>query len=302
MRPQLGIAGVFFFLTMIGGASISAQEPGGETAARLIAPKDLEARLGKPGVLILDARPRADYTDDHIPGAVPVDVKAAEELAGKPGGLSDRDAWAAWIRPLGISPEVREIWIVDGKKQIDAARIWWLLTYLGVDHVGLVDGNFKLWAHDIRPTTNAIPIVVPHDFPIRFRRERLATADDVLGVLKDHSARIIDARSLAEHTGGKAMSKRGGRIPESCHLEWSDLVDADGKFLAKSEVKARLDKLGVKPGEPVIAHCQGGGRAAVDTFALERLGLTARNYYLGWSDWGNRDETPVEKDKDAEKP
>lgn len=277
-----------------------AREDRPEAAARLIAPADLQARIGKPGVLVLDTRSRADYLEGHLPESVPVDVKAAEELAARPGGLTDRAAWSAWIRPLGISPEVREIWIIDGKKQIDAARTWWLLTYLGVDHVGLVDGNYKLWTEEKRPTTNAAPIVVPREFPIQFRRDRLATAEDVLGALKDHSARIIDARSLAEHTGDKAMAKRGGRVPTSCHLEWSDLVDADGRFLAKSQVKQRLDTLGIKPGEAVITHCQGGGRAAVDTFALERLGLPARNYYLGWSDWGNRAETPVEKD--AKKP
>ena len=89
------------------------------------------------------------------------------------------------------------------------------------------------------------------------------------------------------------MSKRGGHIPAACHLEWSDLVDKDGRFLDPSALRARLAKLGIKPGEPVITHCQGGGRASVDAFALERLGLPTRNYYLGWSDWGNAEQTPV---------
>ena len=47
-------------------------------------------------------------------------------------------------------------------------------------------------------------------------------------------------------------------------------------------------------GESVITHCQGGGRASVDAFVFERLGLPTRNYYLGWSDWGNVEDTPVE--------
>jgi thiosulfate/3-mercaptopyruvate sulfurtransferase len=50
--------------------------------------------------------------------------------------------------------------------------------------------------------------------------------------------------------------------------------------------------LGVKPGQPVITHCQGGGRASVDAFVLERLGHPARNYYLGWSEWGDTQEMP----------
>ncbi|MFO0959795.1 MAG: rhodanese-like domain-containing protein [Isosphaeraceae bacterium] len=291
MRGYVGLA-------LLANAASGAQEtkPEPETAARLIAPVDLQGRLGKAEVRVLDARPKADYEAGHLPGAVLLDTKAASELAGKPGSLADREAWAAWIKPLGLGPEICEVWIVDGKKQLDAARAWWLLTYLGVERVGLMDGNFGLWAREGRPVMKGATPVEPGDFPVKLRRDRLAMADDVLGALKDHSAKIIDARSLAEHTGERAMSKRGGHIPEACHLEWSDLVDDDGRFLAGSAVKDRLAKLGVKPGEAVITHCQGGGRASVDAFALERLGLSARNYYLGWSDWGNRDETPVVKE------
>jgi thiosulfate/3-mercaptopyruvate sulfurtransferase len=72
------------------------------------------------------------------------------------------------------------------------------------------------------------------------------------------------------------------------------LVDEDGRFLDGGALRAKLSALGVKPGQPVITHCQGGGRASVDAFALERLGHPARNYYLGWSDWGNAADTPVE--------
>ena len=98
------------------------------------------------------------------------------------------------------------------------------------------------------------------------------------------------------------MSKRGGHIPAACHLEWSDLVDKDGRFLDAAALRARLEKLGIKPGEPVITHCQGGGRASVDAFALERLGLPTRNYYLGWSDWGNAEQTPVATGAPARSP
>ena len=61
---------------------------------------------------------------------------------------------------------------------------------------------------------------------------------------------------------------------------------------------AKLTEAGVQPGEPVITHCQGGGRASVDAFVLERLGSPARNSYLGWGDWGNAAETPVETGAD----
>jgi thiosulfate/3-mercaptopyruvate sulfurtransferase len=58
-------------------------------------------------------------------------------------------------------------------------------------------------------------------------------------------------------------------------------------------------KAEVEPGEPVIIHRQSGGQALADAFVFERLGFPTRNDDLGWSDWGNADETPVEAGTDA---
>ena len=70
-------------------------------------------------------------------------------------------------------------------------------------------------------------------------------------------------------------------------------IEENGKFLEESVLRQKLVKAGLKEGEPVITHCQGGGRASVAAFALELLGFPTRNYYLGWSDWGNVDDTPI---------
>jgi thiosulfate/3-mercaptopyruvate sulfurtransferase len=83
-------------------------------------------------------------------------------------------------------------------------------------------------------------------------------------------------------------------MPAACHLEWNNLVGKDGRFLPEPDLRAKLEKAGVRPGEPVITHCQGGGRASVNAFVLERLGYPTRNYYESWADWGNAEDTPVE--------
>ena len=184
--------------------------------------------------------------------------------------------------------------VYDANRQLDAARLWWLLRYLGVGQVGLIDGGFPLWEKQERPVTAETRKVEPRKFEVRFRTDRLATRGEVLGALKQGKVRVIDVRSQAEHTGVEKRAKRGGRVPTACHLEWAQFVDADGRFLDEAGLRAKLAKAGVKPGEPVITHCQGGGRASVDAFVFERLGFPTRNYYLGWSDWGNVEDTPVE--------
>src|SRR4051794_38756576 len=66
---------------------------------------DLQKRLAEPNLRLVDVRPRADYDRAHIPGAVWADLKAAESLAARKGGLEDRDGWERWIAPLGIGPD-----------------------------------------------------------------------------------------------------------------------------------------------------------------------------------------------------
>ncbi|HMB08887.1 MAG TPA: sulfurtransferase [Isosphaeraceae bacterium] len=289
---MIRIAAVVLSAMVLAGAPARGDSP-----ALLVSFDELQGRLDDPNLRLLDARPRADYERAHIPGAVRVDAKAAEALASRPGGLTDRGAWQAWVAPLGIGPKT-EVLIYDGDRQLDPARLWGLLRYLGVERVGLIDGNFPLWQKEDRPVATDVPSVAPQPFAVTLRSGRYATRGDVLAAIEQGKARIIDARSEAEYSGEKKLSRRGGHIPAACRLEWSDLVDKDGRFLDEKALRAKLDTLGVEPGEPVITHCQGGGRASVDAFALERLGFPTRNYYVGWSDWGNAEDTPVTTGKE----
>ncbi len=274
--------------------ALLAQSPApAKSAAWLVGFDELQHRLDDPHLRLLDARPRADYDKGHIPGALWVDVKAAEKLSGRPGWLADRAAWEKWLEPLGIGPDAHVL-IYDAKRQLDAARLWWLLSYLGVDHVGLINGGFPLWEKEKRPVTAERSHVQSRRHAARLRNDRLASRADVLEASRQGKSLVIDARTEAEHTGATKRSKRGGRIPKACRLEWNRLVDADGRFLGRPALQAILARAGVKSGEPVITHCQSGGRASVDAFVFEHLGFLTRNYYLGWSDWGNAADTPVE--------
>ncbi|WP_152049739.1 sulfurtransferase [Tautonia marina] len=260
--------------------------------ARLLSFDEVEARLDDPDFVLLDVRPREDYDAGHLPGAVWIDTKEVERLAGEPGGLQDPDRWKTWIKRLGLTPD-SAVYIYDANRQKDAARFWWLVGYLGVDEVGLINGGFPLWESEGRPVSTESVRVEPRDFPVTLRVDRHADRDTVLDAIRTGSAQVIDARSDAEFLGQVARSNRGGHVPTACHIEWSTLVDDEGRFLPEETVRPRLNAIGLEPGKPVITHCQGGGRASVDAFVLQRLGFPSRNYYLGWSDWGNAEETPV---------
>ena len=262
------------------------------SAAQLLTFDELTQRLKDPTLRLLDCQPRADYEKGHIPGAVWVDVKAMEAHAAMPGGLEDRKFWEAQFAKLSIDSK-SAVFVYDAKRQIDAARVWFLLRWVGVENVGLIDGGYPLWARQNRPITTVVPKSEVRPYKVEFHKDVAASRDEVLAAIKDDSASVLDARSDAEFTGTDRKSKRGGHIPTACHLEWTNLVDADGKFIARDIMRTKVEKAGIKTGHDVVCHCQGGGRAAVDAFALELLGFHTRTYYLGWSDWGNAEKTPV---------
>ncbi|MGA9923451.1 MAG: rhodanese-like domain-containing protein, partial [Isosphaeraceae bacterium] len=134
-----------------------------EPSVQLVTFDDLQRRFGEPHLRLLDARSQGEYDKGHIPGAVRVDAKAVEKMAAKPGALTDRATWEAWIAPLGIGPDT-EVLVYDANRQLDAARLWWLLRYLGVGQVGLIDGGFPLWEKQGRPVTAETRKVEPRKF------------------------------------------------------------------------------------------------------------------------------------------
>lgn len=303
LRFSLGIAVTVAAGWLAGSAlpqaTLRAEEPGQSAAktparprAQLLTFDELEKRLKEPNLRLLDCRPRADYDKGHIPGALWIDTKTLESHAAKAGGLEDRKFWEDWAATLGIDSK-SAVFVYDAKRQLDAARVWFFLRWIGVENVGLVNGGYPLWTRQNRPVATAVPKVEARRFKVEFRKEVAATRDEVLAAVKADSANVLDARTDAEFAGTDRKSKRGGHIPAACHLEWTNLVDEDGKFLDREPLKKKVESSGIDLGSDVICHCQGGGRASVNAFAMELLGLHSRTYYLGWSDWGNADATPV---------
>jgi len=109
---------------------------------------------------------------------------------------------------------------------------------------------------------------------------------------------IIDARSESEFCGdNKLQNQRGGHIPGAVHLEWSDAIHPDThKFRSAADLVEIFTDAGIDLTKPSVTHCQSGGRASVMAFTLELMGAKeVSNYYRGWSEWGNTEDTPVFK-------
>jgi thiosulfate/3-mercaptopyruvate sulfurtransferase len=256
------------------------------------------AELAKPEVaadfIILDVRSQAAYDQSHIPGARRVDHdvwKAAFDDG------DDAGAWSQRIGALGIDADANVV-VYDDAALKNAARIWWLLRYWGVDNARLLNGDWQTWTADGLPVTRDVPdpatAAVFGASPVA---DRLLFKDELLDLLGGGQLQVIDSRSEGEFCGTTALkNKRAGAIPGAVHLEWSDLIDGEShRFKPAGQMQSLLDEAGIDLARPLTTHCQSGGRASVMVFALELMGADdVSNYYKGWSEWGNEADTPIE--------
>lgn len=259
-------------------------------------PFDLKIQLGDSELIILDVRDENSFRLGHIPGARRVDVEAWREKSLAKGGLHDEQFWADSVGKLGIG-NAKQV-VVYGGNITDAARVWWTLKYLGLTHVALLDGGFDAWLDTDYPITRTPADIEEADFKPVFQADRLEELENLRESYSDPRQTVVDARSAGEFSGTEVKGDRGGRIPGAIHLEWKDLLDDHGRFLSTDELQKLFASRGVAPEKTVVTHCQSGGRASVDAFALELAGFApVKNYYCGWQEWSAVKELPVETDK-----
>jgi thiosulfate/3-mercaptopyruvate sulfurtransferase len=274
---------------LLGSAHLGAQ-PAYPRPQLLLEAKDLQAGADK--FVILDARSKAKYTEGHIPGAVWVD----HDAWSKDFGINPNDKeWPGRASRLGID-NVKPVAVYDDGGVKDAARIWYILRYLGVKDVRLVNGGLAAWKAEKLPLSDkleAIPLTVFKAGPPLASLH--ADQDRVLNFLKEKKTQIIDARSEKEYCGDTKTAKRSGSMPGALHLEWNEAIDPKTKkFKSADEVTKLFQDAGIDLSKPSVTYCQSGGRASVMVFTMELMGAKeVANYYRSWSEWGNAEATPV---------
>jgi thiosulfate/3-mercaptopyruvate sulfurtransferase len=238
-------------LVLPGAAEAQAPLPDQpELLTMLTAPAELRKKLQEPGLRILDARPRSDYGNGHIPGAVWVDVKGWQQLGSKPGGFQDAKAWGVKVGQLGIARDTPVV--VYGSSLPDAARVWWTLKYAGLSNVALLDGGWGLWAKEQRPVDSSSPRIEAVNFQPEFQADRLEEIDSLKKSVRSGKVTVVDARTAAEFTGQDVRGKRGGHIPGAKHLEWKDLLTEDGRFRSPGQLRELFRRRGIEPDQTAV--------------------------------------------------
>lgn len=236
--------------------------------------------------------------ESHLPGAVFVELK--EDLSDpvqEHGGRSPLPSpvrLAELFGNLGIDQSTAVVVYEDGNGPA-AARLWWILKYLGLDNVFVLDGGYSAWKAAGLPVTNEIPQISSRTFIPKIRTEWLADQNEVKTALNRGETELVDSRDANQYLGLEApFDPVTGRIPGSVNLFWKDGLAADGKWRSSEEQRKRFEVLGNS--KEIIVYCGSGISACLNVLALSEAGYSNVKLYAGsWSDWISYPENPIER-------
>lgn len=271
----------------------------------IVSMKWVLARLYEQDLTIVDCRfqlndpeaGRRAYAESYIPGAVYLDLEKdlsspVEEHGGR-HPLPDITTLAAKLGKLGIQCDTRVV-AYDDQGGAMASRLWWLLTYMGHEHVYVMEQGFTAWREGGFPVTSATPAIrVPARYEPTLHPELLVDVDAVREASRFGNATLIDSREPHRYQGlEEPIDKVAGHIPGAVNAFWKDSLAPDGRWLTPDQQSERFAAL--PKDKPLIVYCGSGVTACPNVIALREAGFTDVRLYAGsWSDWISYEGNPI---------
>jgi thiosulfate/3-mercaptopyruvate sulfurtransferase len=253
--------------------------------------------LDDPQIAIADCRfsladpelGQQQYLHHHIPGAhylhLNRDLSSPVQRHGGRHPLPNLELFAQKLGALGVtSPEVLLV-VYDDSRFAFAARLWWLMRYLGHDRVAILDGGFKGWEAGGYPLTDAIPRSNLGTFSPQIRPDRLVDIETVKTRSPLPEVALIDSRERDRYLGNhEPIDPIAGHIPGALNYPWPEVTDENAQVRPHSDQVQRWAD--IAGSEEIIVYCGSGVTACVNLLSLEMAGIPNAKLYAGsWSDW-----------------
>ena len=272
----------------------------------LVSVATLASHIDDPSWLIVDCRfdltnpsaGEAAFAATHIPGAIyaHLDRDLAGPVTPQTGRhpLPEPDVFAATLSRWGVTPTTQVV-AYDADIGMYAARLWWMLRWVGHEQAAVLDGGFNAWTAAGLPTSNEIATREPHPFVARPNRDMWVDADELAQRVGDHAWRVLDARAPERFRGDiEPIDTVAGHVPGARNHPFA-LNVAGGRLAAPEELRRRFEasQEGV-PDDRTIAMCGSGVTACHLLLAMEVAGKRGARLYPGsWSEWIRDPSRPV---------
>lgn len=259
-------------------------EPG-QLVAAISSTQSSAAGNGDAETLVIDVRSKGAFEEGHIPGAQNLDPNAVvAEHNPVSGVLRSIGAIRNLLGRIGVTAN-RRIVFCDNRGGFNAARMLWLMEYLGHRNVAILNGGLAGW----RSAGGRICIDAAAPAAASFRAppnpQCYASIEDVLQHEDAPQGILIDVRTHRKYDEG--------HIPWAVNIPWSKNLDVHNRFLEADQLMAHFESHGVTRDHDVILHCEVGLASSHTYVALRLLGFKkVRVYHRSWAEWSSNPTLP----------
>ena len=264
--------------------------------------------LDDKGVIILDGshhlpttgrNSASEYAERHISGARFFDIDGiSDQNSDLPHMLPSADEFASKVGALGVGDDSHVV-IYDTIGTTGAARVWWTFRAMGHAKVSVMDGGLPKWMEEGRQVVSELPNITAKQKSAKLNSSLVRTLKEMLVNIDSGQEVVVDARSAGRFNATEAEPRagmRGGHIPGSRNVPFPDVLNKDRTFKSGREVLAAFELAGVDLTQPMVTTCGSGVTASTLALALFNAGKEDVAVYDGsWSEWGSRQDTPIDK-------
>lgn len=272
----------------------------------LISAAELAAVAGDARLVIVDCRHdlaqpeagEAAWREAHIPGALFMHLD--RDLSAKKTGRNGRHPlpspqdFVALLGARGISPAHRVV-AYDDAGGMFAARLWWMLRWVGHRDAAVLDGGLSAWKVAGGALDTTVRNLPPTDYPLGVVEPTL-DADAVLASLEGGGRLLVDARAPDRFRGeNETLDPVGGHIPGAVNRFFKLNIGEDGRFKPADVLRAEWrEVIGGRDPASLVMQCGSGVTACHNLLALEVAGLSGAQLYPGsWSEWCSDPARPM---------